>query len=262
MATEPLFSTLRVTIFTLLAFQPRQTNSLSKPSTAVCATVAQPTSSFKPNPKPFHCQSSGNRRDFLNCGIIGGAISTAVLAPPAEAVADDAEREQGAVVAASSTPATLTFIRGAVTVSSNAANEFEKYEAPASALYITCRPDRPDNVPAAILNGSRGKPPPILSARFPNPTFPFTFELTSDNITVEGAAAANNDGVLQYWWAKDDLIVSARWDGDGVAATRSPEDLVGRGFAKSGRTSRADNSVMVELQGRGAFGKFATGAKK
>ena len=122
-----------------------------------------------------------------------------------------------------------------------------------AALYLTCRQDKPDNVPAAILNGTRGKAPPVLSARFENPKFPFEFNLTSENLTLEGA---------QYEWFKSgDLIISARYDQDGVAATRSPDDLVGRGLlTKSQQLS--DNSISkIELQGRGAFGKFATGGK-
>ena len=132
----------------------------------------------------------------------------------------------------------------------------------ASALYITCRPDKPDNVPLAILNGSRGKPPPVLSARIGNPKFPYEFELVSPrDLTIEGASdGESKTSVLEYskfWWKDDDLIVSARWDSDGVAATRSPDDLVGRGIWKQG-----DKALSVPLSGRGAFGKFATGSKK
>lgn len=131
-----------------------------------------------------------------------------------------------------------------------------------SALYLTCRPDKPDNVPAAILNGSRGKSPPVLAARIENPTFPFDFSLISPrDLTVEGAAnpdGSTNDNNLQdfssFWWSKEDLIVSARWDSDGVAATRSPDDLVGRNVWKYGQ-----ELVDLQLEGRGAFGKFATG---
>jgi hypothetical protein len=139
------------------------------------------------------------------------------------------------------------------------------------AIYVTCRPDRPDNVPGAILSGTRGKPPPVLAARFENPTFPFEFELGSKDLTMEGIFNESGTGapilennpapppasLQNVWWNKENLVVSARFDTDGVAATRSPEDLVGRGFWKNG-----DTSVEVLLTGRGAFGKFATGAKK
>lgn len=117
------------------------------------------------------------------------------------------------------------------------------------ALYITARPNRPDNVPKAILDGSRGKSPPILVSRFESPVFPFVFKFDEKDLTPEGAASDDNT----FWWAADDLIVSARWDSDGVAATRSPEDLVGRNLWKRGSTG-----FVLDLQGRGSFGKFAT----
>lgn len=118
------------------------------------------------------------------------------------------------------------------------------------ALYVTVRPNRPDNVPRAILDGSRGKPPPILAARYESPVFPFEFGLGKKDLTPEGMGN-EDDG---YWWSSDDLIVSARWDSDGVAATRSPEDLVGRNLFKKGTTE----GFVLDLQGRGSFGKFAT----
>ena len=53
----------------------------------------------------------------------------------------------------------------------------------------------------------------------------------------------NTNGV--YWWSQDDLIVSARLDSDGVAATRSPEDLVGRGMYvyTNGRNENVFDSI-------------------
>ena len=88
-----------------------------------------------------------------------------------------------------------------------------------SALYVTARPNTPNDVPQAILSGTRGKPPPVLTLRVSSPTFPTTVILDANNLTTEGAQG-------EYWYNKP-LIVSARWDSDGVAATRSPEDLVG-----------------------------------
>ena len=120
-----------------------------------------------------------------------------------------------------------------------------------AALYITCRPDKPDNIPSAILNGTRGKAPPVLSARFMNPSFPFKFNLGEEHLTLEGTQFE--------WFTMCDLIISARYDQDGVAATRSPDDLVGRSVAF--RKDGSYESIQVKLEGRGAFGKFATGAK-
>lgn len=149
-----------------------------------------------------------------------------------------------------------------------------------AALYVTARPSRPDSVPAAVLDGSRGRPPPVLSARYPKPDFPFDFELTSLDITPEGAAAsamtttatAVDDGRDGVWWAGEDLVVSARLDTDGVASTRDPTDLVGRGIfhppaatptstAAASAAAAPATVVSIELRGRGMFGKSVTGRK-
>ena len=137
------------------------------------------------------------------------------------------------------------------------------------ALYVTCRPNRADNVPSAILSGTRGKPPPVLAARLENPTFPLQVVLTEDDLTPEGADRGSGSGDTDnssssYWWSRDDLVVSGRWDADGVAATRSPEDLVGRTIwmrnSNNGSSNGTDKQpqVTLQLQGRGSFGKFAT----
>ena len=123
-----------------------------------------------------------------------------------------------------------------------------------TALYITARPNKPDNVPRAILDGSRGKAPPILSARFASPQFPFDFDLSSQWLTPEGASKVAGTDTDDVWWRGEDLIISARLDSDGVAATRDPTDLVGRGIY----TAKDDSKVSIELQGRGMFGKAVT----
>eukprot|EP00984_Skeletonema_dohrnii_P004742 scaffold1669_cov99-Skeletonema_dohrnii-CCMP3373.AAC.13 len=145
-----------------------------------------------------------------------------------------------------------TFLSGIASLQTGLSNESIESGA---ALYVTCRPNRPDNVPRAILDGSRGKPPPVLAARFENPQFPFEFSLTTDNLTPEGASAV--EGSDNIWWSGEDLIVSARLDSDGVAATRDPNDLVGRGFY----SSKTQDAAMIELQGRGMFGKAVTSKK-
>jgi hypothetical protein len=148
----------------------------------------------------------------------------------------------------------VALVKGTVSLPSNMEQHDKSPKYATAALYITCRPNRPDNVPQAILQGTRGKAPPVLAARFEHPTsFPFAFELTSNDLTLEGGAS-NTDG--DYWWSQEDLIVSARLDSDGIAATRSPEDLVGRGMYlhNNGRNEPA----FIQLQGRGSFGKFAT----
>lgn len=128
-----------------------------------------------------------------------------------------------------------------------------------AALYITARPNTPDNVPRAILDGSRGKPPPVLTARLTDCySFPIEFALTAEDLTAEGRGVVG-EGSGGYWWGGEDLVVSARWDTDGVAATRDPSDLVGRGVALS---SKEGGGVVVPLQGRGFTGKLVTGKGK
>lgn len=117
------------------------------------------------------------------------------------------------------------------------------------ALYITARPARPDNVPRAVLSGTNGKAPPVLSARIAGPSFPLSFSLTAEDETAEGAEGGG------AWWQGDNLIVSARLDTDGVAATRDPTDLVGRAVL---RRDADGGRVAVELQGRGIGGKLVT----
>jgi hypothetical protein len=120
-----------------------------------------------------------------------------------------------------------------------------------SALYITARPNNTVDVPRAILDGSNGKAPPVLVARFPNVVqYPFSFDFKSSDVTVEGNTSSADES---FWWEGKDLIVSARWDTDGIASTRNPSDLVGRGlYIKNGA------KTSIQLQGRGAAGKYFT----
>lgn len=175
------------------------------------------------------------------------------------------------VAAAASSPATASastervyYVKGTATLQSGASIDDAILKSNNAALYVTARPNKPDNVPRAILDGSRGKPPPVLSARFANiSSFPFDFTLSSDNFTPEGATSVAKEGdastanTEDVWWDKEDLIVSARLDTDGVAATRDPTDLVGRGIYVANK----EGTVIVELQGRGMFGKSVTAKK-
>jgi len=49
------------------------------------------------------------------------------------------------------------------------------------------------------------------------------------------------------------MVISARFDSDGVAATRDPGDLVEKSINRS-----RELGASVELQGRGISGKFGT----
>jgi len=175
-----------------------------------------------------------SRRDVLSISI---ATTTTLVSLPQQAKSIES----------------TTFIKGTANLQAGVSDGNIESGA---ALYVTCRPNRPDNVPRAILDGSRGKPPPVLAARFENPQFPFEFSLTTENLTPEGASAVEGgDNVI--WWSGEDLVVSARLDNDGVAATRDPNDLVGRGFY----SPKAQDYVTIELQGRGMFGKAVTSKK-
>ena len=82
-----------------------------------------------------------------------------------------------------------------------------------AALYVTARP----------ADGQAGKVPPLAAARYPTPlTFPFEFSLSSADLTPEFAA------VDASVYAGADLQVTARFDTDGVAATRGPDECAPR----------------------------------
>jgi hypothetical protein len=129
---------------------------------------------------------------------------------------------------------------------------------PAAALYLTARPNIPDDVPAAILAGTRGKPPPIAAKRLTPPLggafeFPLSFELDDvSDLTAEGAAEPVR------WWQRNELILSARLDSDGQAATRDPADLVGRAVCSPPGQGEDGVRCKLQLVGRGFGGKMLT----
>jgi len=124
-----------------------------------------------------------------------------------------------------------------------------------AALYVTARPA--ESVGGALQAGT--KVVPLATARYSSPiAFPFDYCLTLDNLTAEYQSAdATTYETL-------DLLVSARLDGDGVAATRGPDDLVGRGLLKkaASREPAQWRAAPVELQGRGLTGRLLTGGSK
>lgn len=182
-----------------------------------------------------------SRRFFI--GVVAAVATTS--GSPSLAIADDTQ-------SASTLPKERKLVSGTVTVKSV---EGLPEDTSSSAVYITARPSKADNVPRAILDGSNGKPPPVLSSRIPNPEFPYDFQLSTLDLTQEGAASMPND---RYWFEGQDLTISARWDTDGVASTRDPTDLVGR----SQYLSSKNNEPVVQLSGRGITGKLVTGKAK
>jgi hypothetical protein len=79
-----------------------------------------------------------------------------------------------------------------------------------------------------ILDGTGGKPPPILAAQFLLQELPMTYSLTLQDLTVEGWDIWTLNP--QQTMDMRDWIVSACLDSDGVAATRYPTDLVGQNY--------------------------------
>lgn len=200
-------------------------------------------------------ESSLNRRAF-GSGLLLAVVPTVAATTSLLLLPPHAQANRGGGETATATP----LLR--VTITLKDANvDFNDDEASLlSAIYITARPSTADNVPRAILDGSRGKPPPVLIARIPGVvSFPFQVDLTSKDVTMEGYTAAKEDKEEgdSFWWRDSGLVVSARLDSDGVAATRDPNDLVGRSLVEPGKTM----NVTIELQGRGAAGKFFTKQK-
>ena len=125
------------------------------------------------------------------------------------------------------------------------------------ALYLTVRQDGgiwQDRV-------RNFKPPPVLSKRIP------ASELGSEfpcKVMLDSKTDATPEGLqLESDWTsgRTPLLVTARLDMDGVAATRSPEDVVGQTtISLDGQGSWPD--FQLELAGRGLTGKFITQQRK
>jgi len=199
-------------------------------------------------------------KKFLPILAAASITNALVPLPPATAQDDDEPTTERAKLP------TKLLLKGIVTLPNDDA-VLSEAATTASALYVTVRPSQADNIPRAILDGSNGKPPPVLAARIPNPSaFPLEFTLSAPrDLTVEGSAVVGtneNSNKNNYWFEGLDWIISARWDTDGVAATRDPSDLVGR-TVQTAISRRADDSMIrLELQGRGFTGKLVTGKKK
>ena len=118
-----------------------------------------------------------------------------------------------------------------------------------AALYVTARP-----APTSSL--AAGKVPPLATKRYAGPvTFPYTYTLESPgDLTPEYANVPREE------WDSQDLLIAARLDMDGVAATRGPDDLVGRTLARK-QSDSTFSAAPLALRGRGVTGKLLTGGK-
>ena len=76
---------------------------------------------------------------------------------------------------------------------------------------------------------------------------------------TERARAFAGAAERSAWSAAPQLVVSARLDTDGTAATRGPEDLVGRGAAPRDDAAPGGwGEASVQLVGRGIGGRLVT----
>lgn len=190
-----------------------------------------------------------NRREFMHTLVKSVSLTTSILSSPSIVHAEEENSKQQQLP-------NKIFVNGTVILKDL---ELPQDEFASAALYITARPNKADNIPRAILDGSNGKPPPVLAARIPRPVFPLNFSLTSLDLTQEGASLISGAENDQFWFETMDLIVSARFDTDGVAYTRDPTDLVGRSIFNA---KQSDVGVIVPLTGRGFTGKMVTGKSK
>ena len=125
--------------------------------------------------------------------------------------------------------------------------------SPDAALYLTARQDV-GIFQAQIKNV---KPPPVLSKRV---SVTGGSEVFPVEIVVSGSSDLTPEGQdLKWATGKLPLVISARLDADGIAATRDPQDLIGRVVVKKVDGKWEDGKI--DLQGRGVAGKFITNKK-
>jgi hypothetical protein len=213
---------------------------------------ASPAASPRAAPPPAPAAPRPGRRALLAAGAAAAlAAAPAARAPhPAAAAAaplSPAPADPGAAAAAAAAsndwavPVLITLAPGLVAPS---ADTF-----PAAALYITLRPV--------------GRGPPLAARRVALASlpqgggaavFPLRLLLGPADALPDAPAAAD-------WRAAPQLLVSARLDVDGTAATRDPDDLVGRGAAPGAGAQgggAAWGEAAVTLVGRGLAGRLAT----
>ena len=119
-----------------------------------------------------------------------------------------------------------------------------------SAIYLTAKQD----VGIWQAQVRNMKPPPVLTSRT---AAPFTFPL---DLTLNGQTDLTPEGLaLQKDWqtGKVPLVVSARLDVDGVAATRNAEDLIGKAIVSKDKDGMW-SGCSIELEDRGVGGRIVT----
>ncbi|KAJ1457826.1 hypothetical protein M885DRAFT_514307 [Pelagophyceae sp. CCMP2097] len=113
----------------------------------------------------------------------------------------------------------------------------------AAALYLTLKRGA---APQEILGLVKGTPnPPIGAVRIPLASitaFPYEFEIRQSSLFADAPALLAGFAVT----------VAARLDGDGVAATRGADDLVGSAYTTVG----SPDALVLELKSRGTVSNF------
>lgn len=145
-------------------------------------------------------------------------------------------------------------VRGTVTLPEGATGTKDT-----GALYVSARPEAEfGDILSAAKGGGNGNAPTVLLARYPAPiTFPFEFSLKDPtDITPEG-----NPKFARSKWEDKDLIVVCRFDTDGVAATRGPDDLVGQSYARfdprdKDKADKERGLAEIALKDRGVVKNF------
>lgn len=140
-------------------------------------------------------------------------------------------------------------IKGTVSLSQGAVPVF----AEKSALYVTAKEDF--GVAGTIL---QQRAPPVMTKKLTGlKYFPVDVKL-SDSLDQTAEGLANP----KWKTGAKPLVISVRFDVDGDASTRSPDDLVGKGSSnKIKEVEGGWEDFSVTLEGRGVAGKFLTNTK-
>lgn len=120
------------------------------------------------------------------------------------------------------------------------------------ALYITAKPDLGFINSQLLLR----KFPAVMSKRIPGEKVNFPLQYTISE-KEDGTEDVN---LQRTKWVGLPMIVSARYDTDGVAATRDETDLVGKGDS-SRNEDDSWQKADIELSDRGVGGKLVTAKK-
>ncbi len=120
----------------------------------------------------------------------------------------------------------------------------------AKSLIVSARPKNPTNVPTEILASGQGDIPAVFTAILPKPdSFPFSFQLTSGDLTPEGKFGLLEDS---YWWAEDtEWEISACVDMDDTFQTGARNGLIGRAYTVQMGENKSEQDVTVVVQPRG-----------